>query len=287
MHNNCCSPYKHDHDNHIDRQDIERLWQKISATFATNRQVLDLIADLKRLEAGTSLQATHVAQAAAAMVIKTVKADIDRLKMFSVEVVPFVDKFGHPVVTDGVDYNTLYITPGCTAEDGDQDNQWDEWIAIPNNKTGNLDRPGTFTWERVGSKRVDLSWVKLEISEINKSIKALNDKLNKTNKFLARQILDKAIKPFKELQDYIHSQEYIQFVYKNLPRASMATDGLMTANTFALITMLSVWAANDHKIMGGGALGPDVVIHLLDKVGVPTEDLKKKYHHHGCCICED
>ena len=273
------------HDKCVSRHQIEALWDRISANFATNKQVLDVIADLKRLEAGTSLQATHVAQAAAAMVIKTIQADMDRLNMFSVEVVPFVDKNGHPVVTDGVDYNKIYLTPADTAIDGDRDNAWDEWIAVPTNVSGHCNA-NRFKWERVGGKRVDLSWVKEDFKTLNTEIVVLNEKLEKSNKILAKTILNRAIRPLKQLKEYLHSPEYIQYVFEQLPRAAMGTDGLMTANSFALLSMLALWAANDHKVLGGGALGPDVVIHLLEKQGVPCDDIRKKFHHH-CCICED
>lgn len=277
-----CHPH---HDKCVSRHQIEALWDKITANFATNKQVLDVIADLKRLEAGSSLQATHVAQAAAAMVIKTIQADMEKLNMFSVEIVPFVDKNGHPVVADGVDYNKIYLTPAESMVDGDRDNVWDEWIAVPNKITGHCNA-NRFKWERVGGKRVDLNWVKEDFKTLNTEIVNLNEKLQKSNKILAKTILNRAIRPLNQLKEYLHSPEYIKYVFEKLPRAAMGTDGLMTANSFALLSMLALWAANDHKVMGGGALGPDVVIHLLEKHGVPCDDLRKKFHHH-CCVCED
>lgn len=277
----------HAHSGHeyVNRHHIEALWDKISANFATNKQVLDVIADLKRLEAGSSLQATHVAQAAAAMVIKTIQADMDKLNMFSVEIVPFVDKHGHPVVPNGVDYNKIYITPTDKLVDGDKDNEWDEWIAVPVQTTGHCNA-NRFKWERIGGKRVDLSWVKNDFETLNEEIKSLNTKLEKSNKVLSKAILNRAIRPLEQLKDYMHSEEYIKFVFESIPRAAMGTDGLMTANSFALLSMLALWAANDHKVLGGGALGSDAVIHLLEKQGVPCDDLRKKFHH-AHCDCDE
>lgn len=278
----------------VDRHELEVLYRKIETNFASNKQVLALVSELKRLEAGIPVQTTHVAQAAAAMVVKTIKADLDRLRFdckqsYGVEVVPFTDKFGHPVVNKRVDYNKIYITPSEEAgTDEDRDNLWDEWIAIPAKAKGYNGRE-RYRWERLGSKRVDLTWVKNDIETLNTKLDDLCERLGISGDSLGQAIIDKAEKPIAELKEYIHSEEYIKFLWEKLPRANMATDGLMPANSFALLSMLSVWAANDHKVLGGGALGPDVVIHMLEKQGVPCDDLRKKFHHPDHCddICFD
>ena len=292
--NNHCAPQRPPHHTPdpcdcVDRHQLEALYRKIEAKFATNRQVLNVIADMKRLEAGTSLQATHVAQAAAAMVIKALKDDMDALRKqvnrrdVNIEVVPFTDKYGHPVVTTKVDYNKIYITPSDEAGvDEDPDNTWDEWIAIPAKSKGYNGRE-RYRWERIGSKRIDLSVIKKDIKTLNDKLNEVCEKLGIAGTNLGQAIIDQAVKPLEELKAYINSEEYIKFIWEKLPRANVGQDGLMPANSFALLSMLSIWAANDHKVLGGGALGPDVVIHMLEKHGVPCEDLRKHFHHPDHC----
>lgn len=307
----------------VDALALERLWNKIRATFATRKDVLALANDLRRLEEADSVQAVQsgengpvfpvgndgiahvkyenwvegkttdaagrtvltynestnaVTAAAAAMVLKSIRSDIKEVEAFKIRIVEEVDVDGHPVV-DTIDYNTMYLTPAKGCED---DSNWDEWICVPQQNSRS-----PYKWEYIGNKGVDLKWVRKNFAAVNREICKLEHKLNHRSKFLAEQVLNKAIKPLEDLQAYIKSPEYIQYVFEQFPRAAMGTDGLMTANSFAILSMLAIWASNDHKIMGGGALGPDVVIHMFDKAGVPTDDLKEKYHHHGCCICED
>lgn len=278
---------------HFDRHDLEVLYRKIEQHFATNKQVLAIAGELKRLEAGIAPQTTHIAQAAAAMVVNAIKGDVNKLRhdcesKYGVEVVPFTDKHGHPVVNKRVDYNKIYITPSEDAGvDEDADNLWDEWIAIPAKSKGYNGRE-RYRWERLGSKRIDLTWVKNDINTLNQKLDDLCERLGISGDSLGQAIIDKAEKPIAELKEYLHSEEYIKFIWEKLPRANMSTDGLMPANSFALLSMLSVWAANDHKVLGGGALGPDVVIHLLEKNGVPCDDLRKRFHHPDHCddLCE-
>ena len=278
-HHHGCGP-------HVEPAVIDQLWELIDAKFATNKQVLDLATELKQLELGIKVQTSHVANAAAAIVLKDVREDLAKLKNFRVEIVPFKDSEGRPVVPCGPDYKTLYLTPADNPDDKDS-SLWDEWIAIPAQHAVGTKTPGLcYKWERVGNKKLDLSWVKSDFAKVNEKIAELQKKLNNTAKVLADAILDRAVKPLKDLKCYIHSPEYVAYVFQKLPRAAMGTDGLMTANQFTILSMLAVWAANDHKMMGGGALGSDMVIHLLDKVGIPTDDLKDKFHH-GCGVCED
>lgn len=284
-------PPMHDHcPECVDRHQLEALYRKIEGKFATNRQVLNIVADMKRLEAGTSLQATHVAQAAAAMVVKAIKDDMADLRKqcnrrnVNIEVVPFTDKYGHPVVTTKVDYNRIYITPADNGgTDEDPDNLWDEWIAIPAKSKG-YDGRERYRWERLGSKHIDLSIIKNDIKTLNEKLNEVCDKLGIAGTNLGQAIIDQAVKPLEELKNYVNSEEYIKFIWEKLPRANVGQDGLMPANSFALLSMLSIWAANDHKTLGGGALGPDVVIHMLEHQGVPCEDLRKHFHHPDHCI---
>lgn len=268
----------------IDTQIIDQLWDRINAKFATNQQVIDLAAELKKIEMGINIQTSHAANAAAAMVLKSIQCDLEKVKKMMIEIVPYVDKDGKPIVPGTVNYNTIYLTPAQLPDETDN-SLWDEWIALPIEKAIGTKCHGLeYKWERVGNKKIDLSWIKVEFDKVNECICALNHRLTHVSKALARAILKKAVEPINELQKYIKSPEYIAYVFSKLPRAAMGTDGLMTANQFTILSMLAVWAANDHKILGGGALGPDVVIHLLEENGVPADDLKDIYHHH-CCIC--
>lgn len=281
-HHHGCGP-------HVDAAVIDQLWELIDAKFATNKQVLDLAAELKQLELGMKVQTSHVAHAAAAIVLKSVQDDLDKLKKlksFKVQIVDFVDSEGKPVVPCGPNFETLYLTRAENADDKDN-SIWDEWIAVSlDHAVGTKPNGPCYRWERVGNKKIDLSWVKADFIKVNGSIADLQKKLENTSKILADAILERAVKPIKDLKCYIHSPEYVAYVFQKLPRAAMGTDGLMTANQFTILSLLAVWAANDHKMMGGGALGSDMVIHLLDKVGIPTDDLKDKFHH-GCGVCED
>lgn len=272
----------------VNRSQLEALYRKIEANFATNSQVLGIVCDLKKIASGVTLQATHVSQAAAAMVIKAIKKDMEDLrrkcndKGITLEMVPYVDKDGHPALSKKVEYGKIYITPADDGGvDGDKDNMWDEWIAIPLKKsyTGR-DR---FRWERIGSKRIDLSIIKKDVTAINGKLNELTNKLNSISTQIGNIILDKAIKPLDELKKYINSEEYISFIWRNLPRASVCQDGLMPATSFALLNMLSIWAANDHKMLGGGALGSDVVIKMLENEGVPCDELRDYFHE--TCTC--
>lgn len=274
----------------VDRRQLESLYRKIEARFATNRQVLNIINDLKRLEAGSEVQATHIAQAAAAMVVRALKNDMEDLRKhcdrqsINIEVIPFVDKYGHPVVNGRVDYNKIYITPSDDAgADEDADNTWDEWIAIPSKSKGYNGRE-RYRWERLGSKRIDLSVIKNDIKTLNDKLNEVCEKLGISGAQLGDAILNQAVKPLEELKAYVNSEEYIKFIWEKLPRASVGADGLMPANSFALLSMLSIWAANDHKVLGGGALGPDVVIHMFEKHGIPCDDLRNYFHENGCCV---
>lgn len=285
------------HDELVDRRQLEALYRKIEAKFATNRRVLGIIGDLKRIETGCNVQATHVAQAAAAMVVKAIKDDMEDLrrrcsrKDIMIEVVPYTDKDGHPVITTKVDYNRIYITPSADAgADGDPDNTWDEWIAVPSKGRGYKGREG-YRWERIGNKRIDLTLIEKDIETLNAKLNEVCEKIGISGTQMGQAIIDQAVKPLEELKKYVNSEEYIKFIWEKLPRASVGQDGLMPANSFALLSMLSIWAANDHKVLGGGALGPDVVIHMLEKQGVPCDELRKHFHENGCsidgCFCTD
>lgn len=302
----------------VDEITIRRLWDKIKATFANKKDVLEVVKELERLEAmdnvnavqsgvsgpivaagsdntvhlkyenwaetttqdayGNTVHAYNESQnaltaAAAAQAIKTLRQSISNLNQFKILVVTDVDQLGHPVVPE-VDYNTLYLTP---AEDNEDDNNWNEWLCVPKQSYSPYAKGQAYTWEKLGADKVDLRWVKRDLKGLNEAINGLNFKIKGYTKRMADMFLDRCVKPLKELQDYINSPEYVKYIFAQLPRAAMGTDGLMSANSFAILSMLAIWASNDRKIMGGGALGPDYVIELLKKEGIDTADLEKEY----------
>lgn len=294
---------------------VERLWARIKEEFATRKDVLALAKQVQRLDQAPVVQAIQTGDggpisavgsdntihlkyenwvegeatdaagnrvltynssqnaltaAAAAMVIKQIRAEVSKVQNFSVQVCDHVDIDGHPIVPT-VSFTTLYLTPA-----GDEDNNsWNEWIAVQ--KPAGASSRYPYRWERVGSKEIDLKWVKDDIAGLNEQIKKLENRLNKSTKTLGDAILNRAIRPLQDLKDYINSPQFISYVFEQMPRAGMGTDGLMSANSFAILNSIAIWASNDHKVMGGGAMSADVVIKMFDKVGVPTDTLKDKY----------
>jgi hypothetical protein len=261
----------------LDKNIVAKLWDKICANFASNEAVSKLAADLQRIEYGRQIQSAQVANAAAAVVIKDIQKDLETVKndvydyvnsidKFCVEICTIADKYNRPAIK-APKYNTIYLVP---SELTDQDDSWDEWIAIPR-RIGNKE---SFKWERLGAKKIDLSWVKSDFDSVNAAIADLQKKLRKFSKLTAQAILDKATTPIEELKAYINSPEFISYVYEQLPRATIGQDGLMTANSVAMLQGLALWANNDQKILGGGAMSADYVIRAMEYYGISCDDLK-------------
>lgn len=256
---------------------IQHLWTKICKTFATNEEVCKLATELQRVESIQGAQSAQVASAAAALVTKQVQNDLNLLKddiynhlqkvdSFSIEISPQADKYNRPCIRSPK-YNTIYLTLSEKAEDNDM---WDEWIAIPR-KIGNRE---SYRWERLGSKKIDLSWVHQSFDTVNQSIEDLQNRMKNFSEAVQKAILEKAVRPIEELRDYINSPEFIAYVFDQLPRASLGGDGLMTANAVALLQGLALWAGNDQKVLGGGAMGADYVIRAMEYYGINCDDLK-------------
>lgn len=248
MHEHTCHTCHPHGSNLVDRCQLEALYRKIEAKFATNRQVLNIISDLERLEASTSLQTTQVAQAAAAMVVKAIKDDMADLRQqcnrrnANIEVVPFTDQHGHPVVKTKVDYNKIYITPSEAAgTDEDPDNLWDEWIAIPVKSKGGCSCE-CYRWERLGGKRVDLSIIRNNIKALNAKLNDVCEKLGVSN-----TLFDCVAKYIYELRD-------------ELGAAADATD----KTVYARLDQLEDWVNNGFSVDDeGGTVHYD---GLLDRV---------------------
>lgn len=255
------------------------LWKKICDNFATNAEVCKLARDMQKLEYAQDTNSSNVATTAAALVLKEVRKDLDRVReelsdkidhsgSMMIEICTIADKFNRPAIKEP-NFNTIYLTP---AEKQQDDNRWDEWIAIPRT----VGKYMTFSWEHLGSKHIDLSWVKQDFDVVNKAIEKLNHRLEKYSKTLADTILEKSIKPLNELKDYINSPEFISYVFKELPRASLGSDGLMTANATALLQGLALWVGNNCNVIGGGAMDANTVIRTMEYYGLDCSDIKEK-----------
>lgn len=274
MSNNCCcNPSGLNSDQ---MKAMADLWDRVDREFATNDSVRALARELKQLEAGINVSTNRAATTAAALVLKALKEDLEKTKMMhtSIEIVPFVTNQGFPSGVKEPRTDCIYVTP-AERQDRNLGECWDEWIVVPGEYTGS---ENSVTWERIGNKRIDLTWVREDIKKINHELGCLCSKVQSTSKMFGKILLDQAIRPLKELQKYIHSEEYIKFVFEKLPRAALGSDGLMTSGQYTLLALLAQWVSQDHKVVGGGALGPDYVLDLFDKNGVSTEELRKKYN---------
>jgi hypothetical protein len=263
-----CTPRKTEPDDK--KAAVKALWDKINIKFATNENVCKLAGELEKLQYNQTLHASHVANAAAAMVIKEIRDDIENMKSdifkfveesnkFNIEICTIADKYNRPALKSP-SFHTIYLVP---SEKPERDNNWDEWIAIPR-RVGNID---SFKWEHLGAKTLDLSWIHDKFDEVNDSIVDILRKINKLSKITSNALLERAIKPLDELKAYINSEEFTQYIFEQLPRASYGTDGLMTAGSFGMLQGLALWAGNDNKALGGGGLNADYVVSLLEKNG--------------------
>lgn len=247
--------------NNIDYK-LQLLWDKADEHFAEKKDVRKLIKEMKDLERGIELRTSQVSHTAAGIVLKAVRHDIEKLGSFSIEIVPFTDKRGYPSVTE-VSFNKLYLTP---CPNGVENYEWHKWVAIPNPSPVPGEKP--YKWEKIGYDKIDLSWVKLDIDNLNEEIKRLEIKMNRSTKMLASTILNKAIKPFEELKKFIVSDEYVSYLFEVIPRAGLNQDGLMTGGQVALLNALSMWVSGDYKQIGGGALGSDYVLDQFKREGI-------------------
>ena len=263
----------------VTQQDLESLWDHIKMKFATQVQVATLADQIQKLEMGMNISATQVAQAAAAIVLKSLESDLEQYKGMKVHIVPMTDENGLPNLQGiDVDYSTLYLTP---ADQGSEEgsNFWDEWIAIPIEVAlGSKPVGAKYKWERVAyQKPIDLSFVHEKFEEVNQAIANLENKMNTRFKRVNQNLIEKAIKPLNQLREYLKSEEFTQYLQQAIPAASLTEDGLMTKEQALTLSTLYLWATQDQEVPGGGACGPDVVINLLKENNIPVDDLEEIY----------
>lgn len=266
-------------DRYLSSADASRLWDKICTKFATNKDVLNIVSDLKRLEANQAVQSSSAVNATAALVMQTLRPDIEAAiakaqadQRMSIVFVPHTDKHGKPILTEPVRFDVIYITKK-DGESGPEyaisgENEFDEWLAIPVPAYERRVNKPAWRWEHIGAKEVDLGPLKLSIEQLNGGLDTLSKRLKKFSTQLGQAILEKAVQPLEELKNYLSSQEFIEYLIKNLPEAGMGGPGLMSANSFNMLGLIGVWCANDHHTIGGGAIGYRTVNHLLEHAGL-------------------
>lgn len=256
---------------------INALWSKVCQNFATKSSVANLAAEMGKLEMGQTSQSSLVANTAAAIVVKQIRKDLDNLKGdvfdyiqkcggFSIEICTIADKFNRPAIKDPK-YNTIYLTPSVHPE---QHDHWDEWMAIPTS----IGNKNSFKWERLGAAKIDLSWVKQDFATVNDAMVELNKRLVKVSNTMADVLLKKAIQPLEELKNYLKSDKFLHYLADEMPKASLGHDGLMTSGMVALLQGLALWAGNDHRTLGGGALSAEYVIRCMEYYGINCDELK-------------
>lgn len=166
----------------------------VNRKFATNESVARLAKEIRTTNDNINIKATEAATTAAAVVLKQIQPDlksldgrIDDIKTFGIQL-STADNNGKPLVEEP-NQKTIYLTKN----DGMGDNKWNEWLAVPN-----VD--GSWEWEMIGYKDIDLDWVKDDFEDVNKQIHQIRCRMSKMSKEVADAIIDKAIKPIKEIE---------------------------------------------------------------------------------------
>lgn len=202
----------------------ERILARVRCEFATNNDVGRLANELQKIKDSACSQASEAATIAAGMVLQQVnptlsdlKQDIDNKKDFKVVIASSNPENGTPLI-DEPDFTTLYLTKNDFANDN---NYWDEWLAIPG-------QSGEFSWEKIGLKPIDLSWVDQNFDNVNRQICQLQCSLGKFSKETAQAILDHAVRPLQDLGEYVKQHEIN--AQDQLDRVTGSEDGIYTPN---------------------------------------------------------
>ena len=271
--NKCnCESFEVPVDVNIHEIALMRMWEKIRNQFASRDEVLAIASELQKLNRRQFIQAVqtgvdgpiqpvgsdqiahlkyenwvesegldasgnpvHVyndsknalTAAAAAMVIKQIRHDVSRAKGFEIKVCNLGDD-GFPSVPS-VNFNTLYITPN-------EDGTWAEWMYME--KYPNDTDPNPH-FERIGSSSIDLKWLRGNFDKLNSDIASLRCSLTGYCDALVDVVLTKFAQPLKDLQSYVKSDEFIEWVLKNIPQATEINDGLMTTTHVRQLQKLS------------------------------------------------
>ena len=224
MDKKCCPQYTSPNLPCCDHDIEERILARVRCEFATNNDVGRLANELQKLKDSACSQASEAATIAAGMVLQQVnptlsdlKQDIDNKKDFKVVIASANPENGTPLI-DEPDFTTLYLTKNDFANDN---NYWDEWLAIPG-------QSGEFSWEKIGLKPIDLSWVDQNFDNVNRQICQLQCSLGKFSKETAQAILDHAVRPLQDLGEYVKQHEIN--AQDQLDRVTGSEDGIYTPN---------------------------------------------------------
>lgn len=257
-------------------------WDELSRHFASNRQVTRLIEDLRRVEGQVNASTGAAAEAAAALVMKRLAPVIDKhLRNDERKLIiaaDATDKRDRPVIVGRPNYNAIYLT---MKESPIGQQRFDEWIAIPVPITKRQAGKKPYVWEKIGADSVDLAPLKLNVEDLNKGLMLLQDKLDHTKKSLHDFVIRKAISPLNEFKKYIQSGEFVEYLLSVIPDASLGGKGLMGKDSFNMLNLIAVWCANDHRTIGGGAIGWESVNNLLKEAKLTNqrlEDLESLLH---------
>lgn len=209
--------------------------------------------------------------AAAAMVIKQIRRDVDKAKNFEIKVCNSGDD-GYPSVSTA-NFNTLYITPG-------EDNTWTEWIYVEKHPNDDVVNPH---FERIGSSNIDLKWVRGNFDKLNADIASLKCTLKGYCDALIEVILENFAKPLKELQAYIKSTEFVTWMLQYIPKASEYNNGLMTQSHVQDIQNLSkeIDKLKTNTLGDVGAITEKDVKYLWDTIVEKRDKTEAAAEYYG------
>lgn len=234
------------------KEGIKMLWAKVCDEFVTKKDVYKLVKELKEMYCGDACCKDNITKAVAAEVIKTVREDIDGIRddmhdhlkhinSFDICLIDSRDSSGRPNVHDPK-VGVLYLCPSEIVEYNDK---WDEWLVIPEKHNGKLKNH----WERIGSQKINLDWVKNDVKSLEEAILKLNNRINQKTDHLAKHILNNCIIPLQELKDYINSEDFKDeiagMVAQRIGPASIFNDGLMTSSQVVDLEGLKRWVAEE------------------------------------------
>lgn len=236
---------------------------KISRKFATTASVAELANEIRKVNGNIGIKASEAATVAAGLVLKQIRPDLEALQESvnnkkSIRILlAGTTEDGFPDVQP--EFNVLYVIPSINS---DETNKYEEWIAVPTTKT-----PG-WEWEHVGARAIDLSWVNASLDELNKQIHKINCKLSKFSKNIANAIVEKAIRPYNQLREYIESDEFIEHIIEKVNGYSIPiidindqsgnihtnSTGQVKYEDIALIHTIKKWITQSHYTDEGGAI---------------------------------
>lgn len=225
----------------------DAIWCKICDHFVTKKEVFKLTKQLQEVDNNSRVNKNAIIEAVSAEIKAKINSDLEAIKKdfedqlkdihsFEIIVVNDKDKFGRPAVEDP-QFNTIYL---CPSEMYEYNNCWDEWMIVK--------KDGQVEWERIGNQAIKLKHIKNDIDALNKGLSKLNCRVNKFSKEIGDLILEKCIRPLKEIEEYIKSPEFKKEVAELIPVATAEQDGLISKESFADLQRLIEWKENELTV---------------------------------------